>query len=69
MVASGIGVGLFPRQLGTEMIKQKRIVEFDPGWNLSPLHFTASFVGEPRNELCAKAAELASKVSRKYLLN
>jgi DNA-binding transcriptional LysR family regulator len=68
MVASGIGIGLFPRQLGTEMVKQNRIVEFDPGWKLSPLHFTASFVGEPRNELCAKAAELASKVSRKYLL-
>jgi DNA-binding transcriptional LysR family regulator len=67
MVASGIGVGIFPRQLGAELIKQKRIVAFDPGWKLAPLHFTASFVGEPRNELCAKAAELASKVSRKYL--
>lgn len=68
MVASGIGVGIFPRQLGTELIKQNRIVEFDPGWKLVPLDFTASFVGEPRNELCAKAAELASQVSRKYLL-
>ncbi|MFT5894804.1 MAG: DNA-binding transcriptional LysR family regulator, partial [bacterium] len=67
MVASGIGVGIFPRQLATELIKQNRIVEFDPGWILAPLHFTASFVGEPRIELCAKAAELASKVSRKYV--
>jgi DNA-binding transcriptional LysR family regulator len=69
MIASGIGVGIFPRQLATELIKQNRIVEFDPGWKLAPLHFTASFVGEPRIELCAKAAELASKVSREYLLS
>jgi len=68
MVASGIGVGLFPRQVGNVLVKQNRIVEFDPGWVLTPLHFTASFVGEPRNELCAKAAELASTVSKEYLL-
>lgn len=67
MVASGIGVGMFPRQLGKTLIGQGRIVEFDPGWKLAPLHFTASFVGEPRNELCVKAAELASIVSRQYL--
>lgn len=69
MVASGIGVGIFPRQLGADLIKQNRIVEFDPGWNLAPLNFTASFVGDPRNELCAKAADLASIVSQKYLLD
>ena len=68
MVASGIGVGLFPRQVGNVLVKQNRIVEFDPGWVLTPLHFTASFVGEPRNELCAKAADLASTVSKEYLL-
>lgn len=67
MVASGIGVGLFPRQLGADLIKQGRVVEFDPGWKLAPLHFTASYVGEPRNELCVYAAELASTVSRNYL--
>jgi DNA-binding transcriptional LysR family regulator len=69
MVASGIGVGIFPQQLGADLIKQNRIVEFDPGWNLAPLNFTASFVGDPRNELCAKAADLASIVSQKYLLD
>ncbi len=67
MVASGIGIGMFPRQLGTELIKQKRIVEFDPGWKLDALNFTASYVGEPRNELCAKAADLARVVAHQYL--
>lgn len=67
MVASGIGVGIFPRQLGKELINQNRIVEFDPGWTLAPLHFTASFIGEPRNELCVQAADLAGRVSMEYL--
>lgn len=67
MIASGIGVGIFPRQLGAALINEKRIIEFDPGWTLTPLHFTASFVGEPRNDLCVKAAQLASEVSRHYL--
>ncbi len=67
MVASGIGVGMFPRQLGNTLISQGRIVEFDPGWKLAPLNFTASFVGDPRNELCVQAAELARTVSRRYL--
>lgn len=66
MVASGIGIGMFPRQLGTELIKQKRIVEFDPGWKLDALKFTASYVGEPRNELCSKAASLAQVVANQY---
>lgn len=67
MVASGIGVGMFPKQLGTELIKQGRVVEFDPGWKLQPLNFTASYVGDPRNELCAQAAEIAVFVAEKYL--
>ena len=67
MVASGIGVGLFPRQLGAELIKQGRIVEFDPGWKLRALNFSASYVGDPRNELCAKAAEIAVRAAEHYL--
>lgn len=67
MVASGIGVGLFPRQLGTQLIKTGRITEFDPGWKLQALKFTASYVGDPRNELCAKAAEIAVTEAKQYL--
>lgn len=66
MIASGIGVGLFPRQLGTELIRQGRIKEFDPGWTLQPLRFTASYVGDPLNELCVQAAELAQHVAQHY---
>lgn len=67
MVASGVGVGLFPRQLGAQLIKQGRIAQFDPGWKLNALKFTASYVGDPRNELCARAAELAVKQAKHYL--
>ena len=67
MVASGIGVGIFPKKLGAELIKQKRIVEFDPGWKLKDLNFTASYVGEPRNGLYEKAAELAISAAKQYL--
>ncbi len=63
MVASGIGVGMFPRQLGKSLIEEGRIVEFDPGWTLGPLIFTASHLGDPRSKLCAQAAELAVKVA------
>ncbi len=66
MIASGIGVGLFPKQLGTELIRQGRIREFDPGWKLQPLKFTASYVGDPLNELCVHAAELAQNVAYHY---
>ncbi len=67
MVASGIGVGLFPKQLGNELIKQGRLLEFDPGWTLKALAFTASFVGEPRNELYVRAAKLAVAEANHYL--
>lgn len=67
MVASGIGVGIFPRQLGKKLIAEGRIVEFDPGWALGPLTFTASHLGDPRSELCAQAAELAAKVAQQSI--
>ena len=67
MVAAGIGVGVFPRQLGMKLIAEGRIVEFDPGWTLEPLIFTASHLGDPRSELCAQAAALAVKVAKKSI--
>ncbi len=67
MVASGIGVGLFPHQLGLELIKQGRIVTFDPGWTLQPLTFTASYIGDPRNKLHADAAAIAASAATRYL--
>ena len=67
MVAAGIGVGVFPRQLGMKLIAEGRIVEFDPGWTLGPLIFTASQLGDPRSELCAQVADLAVKVAKKSI--
>ncbi|AVO37155.1 LysR family transcriptional regulator [Pukyongiella litopenaei] len=59
MVASGIGVGLFPQHFAEHLVQQGRIEMFDPGWRLDDLRFTASYLGEPRNELSARAAEIA----------
>ncbi len=67
MVAAGIGIGAFPRQLGMKLIAEGRIVEFDPGWTLEPLIFTASHLGDPRSELCAQAAALSVKVAKKSI--
>ena len=67
LVASGMGVGIFPRQLGMSLVAEGRIVEFDPGWVLDPLIFTASHLGDPRSELCVQAAALAVKVARKSI--
>lgn len=67
MVASGIGIGLFPLQLGNQLLKQGRIIQFDPGWKLQDLKFTASYVGDPRNELCARAASIAVNAAKQYL--
>ena len=40
-----------------------RLREFDPGWVPSPLRFTASWLGEPGNELVARAARMAQEVA------
>ncbi|MEJ8475703.1 LysR family transcriptional regulator [Roseibium algae] len=66
MVASGIGVGILPGALGTRLVEENRIASFDPGWNPSPLRFTASFIGDPRNELIAQAAQLAGKIASEH---
>ncbi|MBU2960296.1 LysR family transcriptional regulator [Citreicella sp. C3M06] len=67
MVATGIGVGLFPHQFAEQFVKQGRIAPFDPGWKLDDLGFTASFLGDPRNELCARAANIAVACATNYL--
>ena len=64
MVASGIGVGILPNVLGRKFVEEGRIATFDPGWQPTPLRFTATYIGEPRNELIARAARVAQKVPR-----
>lgn len=66
MVASGIGVGILPRVLGKRMVADNRIASFDPGWQPKPLSFTASYIGDPRDELVADAAKTAADVARTY---
>lgn len=66
MVASGICVGTFPCELASTLIEQGRIVEFDPGWRLSPLRLTASYLGEPKNNLNAQAAKVAQLSAESY---
>ncbi|MBL4786432.1 MAG: LysR family transcriptional regulator [Cohaesibacteraceae bacterium] len=66
MVGSGIAVGMFPTLVGEEMVQRGKIVEFDPGWKLTPLQFTASYIGDPRNEICVQAARIAVEVARNH---
>ncbi|WP_319382815.1 LysR family transcriptional regulator [Roseibium sp.] len=66
MVASGIGVGILPRVLGRRLVEEKRITTFDPGWQATPLRFTATYIGEPRNELIERAARIAQDVARDF---
>lgn len=66
MVASGIGVGILPRVLGRRLVEEKRITTFDPGWQATPLRFTATYIGEPKNELIERAARIAQEVARDF---
>ncbi|WP_299817577.1 LysR family transcriptional regulator [uncultured Roseibium sp.] len=63
MVAAGIGVGILPQELGRRLVEEERIATFNPGWLPSPLRFTATYVGEPRNELITRAAKVAQQVA------
>jgi DNA-binding transcriptional LysR family regulator len=63
MVASGIGVGILPQELGRRLVEEERIATFDPGWLPTPLRFTATYIGEPRNELIARAAKVAQRIA------
>ncbi|GAB4543523.1 MAG: LysR family transcriptional regulator [Roseibium sp.] len=63
MVASGIGVGILPQELGRRLVEEERIATFDPGWLPTPLRFTATYIGEPRNELIARAARVAQRIA------
>jgi len=66
MVAAGIGVGIFPSVLGQRLLEAKQIAKFDPGWHPEALRFTASYIGEPRDELAAQAAKMALFAAKRY---
>ena len=59
MVVADIGVAVLPRTLASSYLSAGQIREFDPGWRPGELQFTASYAGEPRNFIAARAAEIA----------
>ncbi len=63
MVVADIGVAVLPRTLAETYLRAGQIAEFDPGWRPGQLHFTASFLGEPRSFIAARAAGLALEVA------
>lgn len=63
LVEAGIGVAALPKALGRSYVDEGRIREFDPGWVPSPLHFTASYSGEPKSHMIETAAKIAQNVA------
>lgn len=63
MVEAGLGVGALPVSLGQPLVKEGKLVEFNPGWTPKPLSFSASFLGEPRSHLLEAIANLARETA------
>lgn len=63
MVAAGLGVGVLPTRLAAERVAAGRLRTFDPGWSVSPLRFTASYLAEPMNRMAQEAAQIAQVVA------
>ena len=66
MVAAGLGVAALPEELARDYLATDQIREFDPGWTPTPLSFTASFVGEPRNYMLEQSAHLAKETALRF---
>ncbi len=66
MVAADIGVAVLPRAVAGVYLTAGQIREFDPGWQPGALHFTASYLGESRNFIAAKAAQIALEVAGRH---
>lgn len=66
MIAAGIAVGPYPRTLASGLLSLGRIEEFDPGFQPSPLAFTASYLGEPRSVLAERGAEIARSIAKAW---
>ncbi len=67
LVEADLGVAVLPRALGVEYVQKGTISEFDPGWVPQPLQFSASYLGEPKSHLLAKAAEIAHAAASEFL--
>ncbi|MGF1619743.1 MAG: LysR family transcriptional regulator [Rhodomicrobiaceae bacterium] len=66
MVVADLGVGALPRALAMDYLETQQIVEFDPGWTLAALNFTASFLAEPKCLIAERAAQIALEAATDY---
>jgi DNA-binding transcriptional LysR family regulator len=66
MVAAGLGVGVLPERLAQARVETGELVPFDPGWTISPLRFTASYVAEPASELVRQTARMAHAIASEH---
>ncbi|MEL6640773.1 MAG: LysR family transcriptional regulator [Pseudomonadota bacterium] len=67
MIEAGLAVGALPKSLGQPLVDAGKLVEFDVGWQPSPLKFSASYIGEPRNHLVEAAARTAQVIATQAL--
>ncbi|PWQ95954.1 LysR family transcriptional regulator [Leucothrix arctica] len=66
MIATGIGVGLMPEILGERLVKEGRIANFDAGWLLTDLDFTASYIADSKGTLPEQAAKIAQQAANLF---
>lgn len=68
MVSAGIGIGVLPVYLAQPLEQSGKLKRFDPGWKLSSLQFTASYLNDPKDHLVAEIAKMAQKQAYQYAL-
>lgn len=67
LVEADQGIAVLPRALAREFLEAGTIREFEPGWVPSPLRFTASYLGRPRNHVTENAAQIAVEVATEFM--
>ena len=63
LVETSLCVAALPKTLAKPYLERGAIYEFDPGWVPSALHFTASYLGDPKNYLVEASALIARETS------
>lgn len=66
LVEADLGVAALPRALARPHVASGAIRPFDPGWVPPPLHFTASYMGEPLRPIVQTAAAIAQEAARDF---
>ena len=63
LVATGVGVGAFPRFMANGPLQAGIIKAFDPQWHASPLCFSIQTLSDPADPMAERAAEMALGVA------